>query len=514
MSKLEHTFNHHISVQSKSYLPTTVFGLEATWESTRNEYFEIYDTGVIVALKEGSAEVNCTLIQDDKQNQQTFNITVTAYDKKAYNHIIETEKALISSVGNGNYTITFYDDFVLNYSIFTINGCDAIGIDELETDPTSKGKIFGFNVADYGAETLQNIKIKFRKDAVTDKNIISGRVVMPLNIADEAIPPQTYINGKNSVIACWGDSITQSTVGKTYSYPAQLAQLLNGQHMVYNAGDAGETSTAILSRANIVNVYLKYDIKFEADSEYSEIFYRGRVENTSDRVYSRRYIDCWVKDTEGNNIYYTINGNQLPITDVKIGGVNYELVDIVNYSTMNPWGCNQQFKLKRTGDISQALTLRADSQVIFDYSSLYNNIYCSIVLFGANGSSSGPYSGTGESVQRVISEFKAMNSTAEKTLYVIPFFWQNDVTDDFVKAFGADADKLINLREYLTCDAFEDYDVIPTRADLEWMEKDGRVPPCFWAVKSGSYDCHLNKLGYKIMADLIYKRGAALGYWK
>lgn len=27
-------------------------------------------------------------------------------------------------------------------------------------------------------------------------------------------------------------------------------------------------------------------------------------------------------------------------------------------------------------------------------------------------------------------------------------------------------------------------------------------------------EAHLNSLGYKIMADLVYKKGVELGYWK
>ena len=121
-----------------------------------------------------------------------------------------------------------------------------------------------------------------------------------------------------------------------------------------------------------------------------------------------------------------------------------------------------------------------------------------------------------DDVQNLIAEYKTMKSVAPNMLYIIPYFWKIDLTEEFVEAFGEDANKLIHIREYLRDDAFEDYDIIPTEKDLYYINEKNLTPYCFMATQptDNSYDCHMSQLGYKILADLIYKQGVELGYWK
>jgi len=680
---------HSVSLNSKSYLPSTLYGKSIVWpESLENEHFEIYDTGVIVALKEGSVSVDCTVTYNGVDNIMPVTITVGDYDSTAYNHIVQTDKALITNIGDGNYSITFDDGLLVKYDTFTINGSANITVNEQETDTVPTGKTFVFNVADYGAENLQNIKVKFEAtdtntnsgcvytlgattkafdngtyglrvtsripaikysgtdingnygqfanevvidgetatpiaagslvcpevllgnnelvltnsevssiasgETVTDvqigdyyaSNVIidklsdltaiyadynvlltaipenmcdidicfrnyiiyeaDGKIaikyedivtkdydtvtkkantpITPLNVAAEAVKPESFEN--ENVVISWGDSITESTVGN--SYPSQLMQNLGGQYLVYNAGDAGETAAAILSRANLEEIYLQYDITFAAGSEYSDIFYRGKLPEGANSANSSAYTDCWVVDENGKNVYYTRNGNQLPIAtgrnessrgaNVVINGVNYELIEVYEngLSTYNPWGKTSTFKLKRTGNTTAALTLTAGTQVTYDHSASYKKADVGIVLYGANGYYFDAYHNDDAQKQALIAQFKQMSGTADKMLYIIPYFWSNDITNEFVEAFGEDANKLVHIREYLRDGAFEDYDVTPTEKDLYYINEMNMTPYCFMATQpeDNSYDCHMSQLGYKILADLIYKQGVELGYWK
>ena len=680
---------HTVSLNSKSYLPSTLYGKAVVWpESVVNEYFEIYNTGVIVALKEGSVIVDCTVTYNGVENATPVTIKVDAYDTEAYSHIVATDKATIAATGtDGEYTVTFSDDLFVKYDTFTINNSANIAVNEQKADTTATGKTFVFKVADYGAENLQNIKIKFETTdeatnsgtvyalgastkefangtyglrftsripaisyskteenvaygafssaiignetvtplavgallmpeallgtnelTLTDaqvENIILGNAVdeieigryfatnvvidklsditeiyadysvlltsmpaemlevpvtyrnyiiyknqngdyavkyeeaisrdysevntqlntpvQPLNVVSEAVKPDAFINGTDNVVISWGDSITQSTVGN--SYPSQLMQNLGGQYLVYNAGDAGETATAILSRANQEVIRLQYSITFEAGEEYSATFSRGILPEGGNSSSSSAYTNCWVVDENGKNVYYTTNGNQLPIATVEgqesnganvvIDGVKYELIETKD-GTQNPWGHYSTFKLKRTGDTSKELTLAAGTQVTYDYSAYYTKADVGIVLYGANGYYFDAYNNDATKKQALISQFKQMSATADNMLYIIPYFWSIDLTPEFVEAFGEDANKLIHIREYLRDDAFEDYDIIPTEKDLYYINEKNLTPYCFMATQptDNSYDCHMSQLGYKILADLIYKQGVELGYWK
>lgn len=320
-----------------------------------------------------------------------------------------------------------------------------------------------------------------------------------------AARPEKFDNGTDRAVICWGDSITQARRG--FSFPCRLEENLGGQYIVYNAGDAGETSTAIMSRAGVADTFLQYDIVFGEGSEYSNIFSRG-TRDDEHPINTSKFTECWVKDAEGKNIYYTLNGNRLRIDNVLINGEKYELIE-QTADKPNVWGGFEKLMLKRTGDISAPLTLKAGSRVAFDYSDKFNTAHCAVVLFGANDFWFDENTEK-EKLDTLISRYKTVGETAQNALYVIPYFWPLDVTDAFIEAFG---ENTIDIRKYLTTDAFTDYSLPLTEQDKYWISKN-YVPPVFWTEKAEKPDCHLNALGYKIIADLIYKQGVELGYWK
>ncbi len=707
MPKFEHEITHKVSLNSKSYLPSTILNSEATWQVTENEYFEIYDTGVIVALKTGSATVNCTIIKDGEEIEQEVTIFVTEYNEDAYTHIVETDKAVIEKVSAGNYTITFDDDFELDYSGLTINGSAKIRLDELKVNPVATGKAFTFNVADYGAENLQNIKVKFATGSQYIYNIgastklfddgilglrftsripaikyggneegvdygaldntltVDGNTVTPIivgtlvcpeilvgnrelalsnddiaaivggddvttvaignqearnviiekladttaaysdfnvvitqipdNLGDAQIMARGYIiyqdgntygvvysdetvknystvtanaakpvqplnvvttdpadyntgNDSDKIIITWGASCTQSTLsasqvtGVRPSYPAYLAENLGTSFKVFNAGAAGETAKAIMSRANVCDIYLQYDISFEEGSQVSNIFFRGVTADMTEESVgsmktesnSTKFINCWVVDGDGNNVYYTNSKNNLPITrmngsttkvaKVIIDGKSYILEEINDFgsaypfATNNIWGAFGRLHLRRTDGSTEAIKLTAGSKVTFDYSDFYDTSekpYCVLVQLGGNGVNINATEAPEvqqEKIQSLMANVEKIVAISDRALYLVPHYWSYDATDDYAAKFGED--KIIPVRHYMLDDVFEDYDIIPTERDIEYMNETGMIAPQFWAVDNGTFDPHFTAIGYKVVADLAYQKGVALGYWK
>lgn len=317
----------------------------------------------------------------------------------------------------------------------------------------------------------------------------------------DAKSPSAFANTSNAVI-CWGDSITQSTVGK--SYPSQLEANLSGQYKVYNAGVAGETGIAIMSRNNLVDLgngdkgagLLMNDVTFSAGQATSGDIAQGDI--TQDMPRGRAVF----KSASDELIRYVGFGNQLPTVNLIINGESgYKLSYSVPSGAV--WGKYSYFITRE--DSTEALTLPAGSTVKFDYSGIDSDAYATVVLFGANDGESA--NGTA-----IIEKYQAFKAKTPNTIFIVPYFFQTDKTDEYVAALGENA---LCINEYFSQKAFDDYGVFPDYIDLARI-KAHKMPYEFMAGDDSSYgveDCHLNALGYKILADLVYEKGIQLGYW-
>ncbi len=287
--------------------------------------------------------------------------------------------------------------------------------------------------------------------------------------------PQEFEN-KGKVIVCWGDSITESmAMPEGYRYPQQLQGSIDAQYKVINAGVGGERSDAILSRANAIEFGLTADV----------VFAKGETTKNLDRE--------MFKVIGGDNIIYQGFGFGLPMENVIIDGKPYTF----ECKTGTDYGfCT--YILKRTS--TESLTIKAGTKVRFDYSKFYDSVHCNIVLMGANDGERG--------AEFIIEKYKKLEAQNPNFIAIIPF-WGDDLTKEFKAAFG---DKALDIRNYMMTQAHIDYDVTLTELDGYCIKK-GMIPGTYnYQNKRG--DCHLNELGYKILADRVYKKGVELGYWK
>ncbi len=314
-----------------------------------------------------------------------------------------------------------------------------------------------------------------------------------------AAAPTSFLN-TNAVI-CWGDSITQSTVGK--SYPSQLMADLGGQYKVYNAGVAGETSFAIMSRANLINVdgeycagVLREDVTFAAGQTQSADIATGDIKTDMPRGRTVFLTG------DGKDIRFVGLGNGLPTTKIIIDGKSYKF----SYATPEGavWG-KYEYYITRD-DAAEPLTLKAGTKVYFDYDGIDTSADVGVVLFGAND-------GVNIDPDVIIEKYKQFELKAKKgCMYIIPYFFTTDSAGVYETKLGRNA---INVAEYFSQHAFDDYGVFPDYRDLKSIENH-KFPQKFMAGDDASYnvqDCHMNAMGYKILADLVYARGAELGYW-
>ncbi len=285
---------------------------------------------------------------------------------------------------------------------------------------------------------------------------------------------KTLINLENAgVILCFGDSITEGMqVDKANNYPSILQKNLGEQIKVINGGVSGEDSNTIMSRANAIEFTTAKDIIFSAGQ--SEVELDARFFMTAD----------------GGEIRYRYGktGNELSSKNVIIDGKAY---------TLTGKG-EDKYSISRQ-DSSAALTIKKGAKAKFDYGSVYDKVYCTIVLMGANDSNL--------TADQLIERYKKIAATSERFIALIPHYGA-DNTEKFEAAFG---NATVNLREYCKEEVWSAYNLEKTSKDDYYISGGNLSAKFVLGGKKG--DCHLSELGYKILGDLVYKKGVELGYW-
>ncbi len=292
----------------------------------------------------------------------------------------------------------------------------------------------------------------------------------------------TKFDNTKDVIICWGDSITESmAMVDPFRYPAQLQGNIGSQFKVINAGVSGENSNEITSRANLVDIGLTNYIMFPKGVNSVEL--------------TREFASI----KGGEVLYYKGFGRDLAMTDLIIGGKNYKM----SFKNGEHWD-QGIYTLTRT-DASQTLILPKGTTVKYDYSDKFESIYCNVILMGANDGN--------VSVPELIERYRRLGSSSKKNIYIIPYYYQEDkdgsVTKQFKDALG---DQALDLRSYFVNHAHEDYDLEKTDLDKICIRK--KEVPVTFCYRNQRGDCHLSSIGYKVMADQVYKKGVELGYWK
>lgn len=282
------------------------------------------------------------------------------------------------------------------------------------------------------------------------------------------------------VIICFGDSITEGMgMKRPDAYPGVLGSLLEGQFTVLNAGVGGENSYTICSRANALPFTVKEEIIFE----------KGESEYLSDA-----YI---FQGIHGEKIRYRygVFGRNLPLSKIFIDGKLYTFrIDRTDHEETD------RYVIVRD-DTTERLVIPVGAPIKYDYSEVYDYCYCTVLLQGANDGDM--------PIDIIIDRYKKIASLNERFIALIPHYRGDETAKKFYDVFG---ENCVNLRKYCLNEYWKDYAQKKSETDRECIQK-GKMPPHF-TYKNNVGDCHLNEIGYRVLAHLVYKKGIELGYWK
>ncbi len=283
-------------------------------------------------------------------------------------------------------------------------------------------------------------------------------------------------------IICWGDSITQGMgMGGTLDYPSVLQTLIGNKYRVLNAGSPGEKSQTIAARQGAYTVTLDRDLVFKAG--YGSVYLDG-VNGPNLIIDDGSILDL---DQNGEGFR-----NDLPSNIVYINGVKYELDANGN--------CVEILR----EDYKKKLVIKKGTKVEFECARKQQGSYCEIFYVGANDGPQEP--------EKLVARYKAMAKRHGNDRYIVIIpQWDTRYTEALKAEFG---DKAIDIRaEMCSIDAEKEFGFYMNDDDKKRM-RDGKLPLLYLYKNSPDESLHLSAEGYEVMANIIYKHGKTLGYWK
>lgn len=304
-------------------------------------------------------------------------------------------------------------------------------------------------------------------------------------------------------IVCWGDSLTSGAGGNSANYPQILEDLIKKEICkeydlkadlnstfekflsskelaveipVVNMGVGGEDTYAILGRNGAIPYVVSEPLTIPAGTTPIEISFTSQ---NGDKVTPLRQGSAGVN----------------PVT---IGGVEGTLTVVQESFSSKEY----YYQFTRT-TAGEAVSVPVGTKIVTAASSQYLD-YVTVIFMGTNGSFDSPEDLIAQ--QRAIIDHQIANK--DRFLIIgLHTGWMEDrieLEEAMVKEYG---DKYFNLRDYMAKHGMRDAGLEPTEEDTIFM-LDGRTPNGI--LTDG---VHFKPVGYKLIAQQIYKRMDELGYF-
>lgn len=313
---------------------------------------------------------------------------------------------------------------------------------------------------------------------------------------------------------CWGDSLTaahvqkgtlkgyvKSIVNGDDSYPGQLASMLGDVYEIENCGVGGETTLDIMARQGAAPMYIAQDIILPNDSFAKYKIFLGSTSFIGLR-------SSW----NGHQVTPLIQGgfgehSPAHLNTCYIGGRPYEISsEAQNYEESGTWLKEYNYFIRPFYKVTHTDTIPKGSKVTTEAMRSLRGAYSNIFFMGQNGGFS--------SVEELINQYRKMIAFSRCNRYIILGFHKcnpsiptpqrmQEMKDSLTAAFGQ---HYIDLHSYMATRGLKDAGMTATQTDRDSMAHN-QVPPQLMVD-----GCHFKKEGYKLIADLVYKKMRQLGY--
>ena len=327
------------------------------------------------------------------------------------------------------------------------------------------------------AQTSDNIKeLVDSEEQVSDisKVILKTESVTWDNLTNDVKGKIERTQTDFTIIDCWGDSLTQGAGATNYPYPAKLQELVGSKFVVNNYGQGSETAEVIAFRQGGMGAIV---FPFTAGANISD--------------YNKVTIS-------------SINGASLET--MSYSGKYYGN-DMVYLNGKDKW-------MFRRGDNNSLNLICADwsllnkkySRPTIAFSEGKGTGHIAIICIGQNGWAA--QTSRPEVLADIIQKMADHNGTERYIVVGRPTGNKAERNVEEIILASRFSDHFINAREYISEYGLSDNNLSPTQEDTEAMSS-GAIPP---QLKVDGV--HMNDYGYISMANCIYERGVALGYWE
>lgn len=276
-----------------------------------------------------------------------------------------------------------------------------------------------------------------------------------------------------TIIDCWGDSLTQGAGATNYPYPTKLQELIGEQFVVNNYGQGSETAEVIAFRQGGMGAIV---LPFTAGSNASDY---TKVTINSINGASLETMSYSGKYYGNGNVY--LNGTDKWMFR-RGGGGSLNLV------------CADGSLLGK--EYSRPTIVFAEGEGIG---------HVAIICIGQNGWAA--QTSRPEALADIIQKMVEHNGTERYIVVGRPTGNKAERNVEEIILASRFSDHFVNAREYISEYGLSDNNLSPTQEDTEFMSS-GAIPPQLRVD-----NVHMNDYGYISMANCIYKRGIALGYW-
>ena len=294
-----------------------------------------------------------------------------------------------------------------------------------------------------------------------------------VNLSNDVKEKITVTPTNDTIIDCWGDSLTRGSGATNYPYPTKLQELIGSQFVVNNYGQGSETAEVIAFRQGGMGAMV---LPFTAGtniSDYNVVAINsidgGSLETMS---YSGNYY--------GNNFVY-LNGTDKWMFRRRDGLLNLVCAD-------------------------GSLLGKEYSRPTIAFAEGKGIGHVAIICIGQNGWAA--QTSRPEALADIIQMMVEHNGSERYIVVGRPTGNKNERNAEEIVLASRFSNHFVNAREYISAYGLSDNGLSPTPEDTEAMSS-GAIPP---QLRVDSV--HMNDYGYTAMANCIFARGASLGYWQ
>lgn len=294
-----------------------------------------------------------------------------------------------------------------------------------------------------------------------------------VNLSNDVKEKITRMPTNDTIIDCWGDSLTRGSGATNYPYPTKLQELIGSQFVVNNYGQGSETAEVIAFRQGGMGAMV---LPFTAGtniSDYNVVAINsidgGSLETMS---YSGNYY--------GNNFVY-LNGTDKWMFRRRDGLLNLVCAD-------------------------GSLLGKEYSRPTIAFAEGKGIGHVAIICIGQNGWAA--QTSRPEALADIIQMMVEHNGSERYIVVGRPTGNKNERNVEEIVLASRFSNHFVNAREYISAYGLSDNGLSPTPEDTEAMSS-GAIPPQLRVDA-----VHMNDYGYTAMANCIFARGASLGYWQ